>query len=151
MGKTMTAKKTQPAAPKPEKDLSPAEWDEVKNVFSGYFGSLELLVDGYQISLQRSLYSKNRLCVMTYVDGAWKGIWDKNSPQCIKFARRKFLPRYSKADIQKLKRSYSKKDFVGYEFEAKGFTVYQPTWFSFNELRRHFRANNKSLELVKKD
>lgn len=125
------------------------DWDQVKTSLERFWGSAELKIDGYQISLSLVRVSTYKLAIAIYVNGVFKGEWLMKECE----ERRRFFPKkerslltakdkaswkkFSKKTRQELETKYDKK----YEF-------YASHWTSFGSLKKHLIDNNTSIELV---
>ena len=58
-----------------EKTLSKEEWARVEKALSGYYGIVKMQIDCREVAFQRQMAGKNRLTIVTYVDGSLKGAW----------------------------------------------------------------------------
>ena len=57
------------------------EWKRVEDDLEGMFGIVKMLVDGHMVTFQKKQISKNKLGIMTYVDGWYRGRWTENDPE----------------------------------------------------------------------
>jgi len=129
------------------------EWQQVQNQLVPPFGMVVLDCDGYELTLSVQRYKGLQMCIMTYVDGRFKGEWITGDCEI----RRKFMraekfylhassarsraKKLSKRDLADLKR-------VGLD-PWKQSVCYTPVWLSFAPLKRHLQKNCTNIELVR--
>jgi hypothetical protein len=128
--------------------ITPADWVRMKANLSGLFGSEDLLCDGYKLTISRQ-QSKNRLHLVIFINGEWKGSWI--TTDCEE-RRRFFCPStkrlYSQKKIDEILKGLGqrqKKKFIAEHKMDRAYTSYSPYWNSFDSLRRHLVKNNKEI------
>ncbi len=125
------------------------DWKQVEEKLSGVFGSVNLKIDGYNITIQRSLISKNTLANMVYVNGEFQGKWlGEDCEERRRFCCSNSRCFTSKKTIAKYARVFGKKSEI-YKNAITVYTYYMPSWNSFKRMKSHFIKNNKSIELVR--
>lgn len=135
--------------------MTPEEWTKVEDRLRGAYGSVELLVDGFEIYLAREV-SKNMIHTTIYVNGSIKGVdigvdeteinrrfYRPNARYALKMRRGKNREK----ELRKFKR-LGWKDFVA--MYQRRVTIHWPWWNNFNSMKKHLIKNNESIELVKK-
>lgn len=127
------------------------EWLLVKNKLSYPWGSAELMVDGYRLTLQVKQTKALKFEIMPYVNGQFSGAWmRKDSEEGKRFLRPVSIAAYSPAKKAHLTKSMSKKrikDIFGDRLDA-AYTMLVWGWPTFGPLQRHLIANNQVIELV---
>ena len=130
--------------------ISKDDWKQIEKELSGAYGTVELLIDGYEIILQVRWVGPRKFAIMTYVNGKFLAKW--LSDDCEE--RRRFLcenKRYlwkpkTREAMRKLFKRYPKYYTSG--DPAEFFRYYTPFWGSFSRLKAHLLKNNKSIEWV---
>jgi len=136
-----------------KKTLTKEEWARVEKALSGVFGFATMRVDGYEVTFHRVRVGKNRLAIVTYVNGEFKGSWglpDKEFPEQ-KFLRpaSRFIYKPSqRAKLKKLPKRILKEWGDCWQPDEK-FHYFDPTWPSTNAIRRHYEKTFNSIELIK--
>ncbi|HBR96788.1 MAG TPA: hypothetical protein DD979_05355, partial [Gammaproteobacteria bacterium] len=120
--------------------MTPEQWTDVENELVGVFGSVELKVDGYDITLRREV-SKNKIVTVVYVNGAINGEnLDGNNPTeiTLRFYRpiSQYLFRMKKGQIREKEIKKARRNRIPEwaEILSKRFTYYVPTWNSTRSL-----------------
>lgn len=128
--------------------MTKEEWKRVEDKLSGLFGSVELLVDGYTVSLQRQMVGKNRLGIMSFVNGHYKGAWKEGDPE-FKYLRVITRAFYSSKFLKDLEKIYGKRQW---KLEKNRFdkkcTYHSPVWFSVSGIRKQYEKTFKNIKLV---
>ncbi|WP_338414747.1 hypothetical protein [uncultured Sphaerotilus sp.] len=128
--------------------ITPADWKRIEEALAGRFGSEKLMCDGYKLTISRE-QEKNKLVLVVYVNGVWKGEWLTNDCE----ERRRFFCRserrlFSKARVEKNMAGMGKRQkekFIAEMGLDKTMAFYMPVWSSFTALRRHLVKNNKEI------
>ena len=127
------------------------EWLLVKNKLSHPWGSAELMVDGYKLSLRVEQAKALKYMIVPYVNGEFKGVWmRKDSEEGKRFLRHVTIAVYKPAEKARLTKGVSKKmvkEVFGDRLDAT-YTVIHWGWPTFGPLQRHLIANNQVIELV---
>ena len=128
--------------------ITTADWKRIEESLSGRFGAEHLMCDGYKLTIQRE-QEKNKLVLVVYVNGVWRGEWLKNDCE---ERRRFFCPItwrvFSKAKVDKATEGMGKRHketWIAKMGFDKTMTMYMPVWGSFTALRRHLVKNNKEI------
>lgn len=128
--------------------LTDEQWKQIKQQLSWTGAQVELLVDGYRLTIQRVRASEMRDELMVYVNGKFIGKWI--SEDCEE-RRRFFCPRtrylYPAAKRKRMMRGLSKRLAREVGADTK-YTHYKPWWPSFDALRRHLVKHNKSITIA---
>lgn len=125
--------------------MTKAEWEQIEKSLQSPWGSVSLICDGYNLTLQTQR-DKMRLVIMTYINGHFKGIY--MSEDCEE--RRRFLrPKVSKVYKDSFFKGFTKKEqkYLRAKYD-KSITTYLPYWGSFRPLKTHLIKNNTSIELA---
>lgn len=127
--------------------MTPEEWRKVDDALRYPWGRAKLRVDGYDVSLAVAALRPRRYVIVVYVNGYFRGEWiTKKGDEWPEEARR-FLPLkrhrlFPEARLKGLpKRSAA-------ELRRKSYELRGYYWSSVGSLKRHFTANNSSIELV---
>jgi hypothetical protein len=89
--------------------------------------------------------------IRVYIDGQIKGIWyTDDCEERRRFFRpvKRFLHPKKWRDEMKKEPKWLQKRFPD---TNKTYTSYTPEWISFGALKRHLIANNKNIELIRKE
>ncbi len=128
--------------------MTKEEWKKIEKALSGIFGMVELFVDGHRISFHKKQIGKNRLGIMTYVDGRYRGKWEKDDPET-RYLRCVVKAVWKKSEIERIKKLYGKRDYKNVKaIYEKTYTYCDPFWFSVGGIRRHYERTFKDIKLV---
>lgn len=130
--------------------MTKKEWTCVEEALSGLIGSVELLVNGRNVLLQRAQI-KNRLVVAVYVDRTMKGVWigRENEYPEQRFLYPKQCYRYCakhRRALKKISRARLKK--YGIDDPNERWTLWSPFFPSVSAVRRHYTKTFSEIELV---
>jgi hypothetical protein len=130
--------------------ITKEQWAEVGQKLSNTYGSAELIVDGYNLTLQVIKVRGLKHEIVIYVDGHIKGEWiTKNCEERRRFMRPKHTNLWSAKKKASMTKGLSKAAVkVCYPFLDEKFTSYSSFWPSFTSLKRHLLKNNSSISLV---
>jgi hypothetical protein len=128
------------------------EWAKVEKALSGIYGQAKLKVEDCEITFQRQLVDKNKLGIMTFVDGHFLGVWFSAEKPC---PEQKFLRPCSRfthkpktrAELKKLPKKTREAwgDFYDPDRKWNGFS---PFWPNVTAIRRHYQKSFQSIELI---
>jgi hypothetical protein len=125
-----------------------ALWARAAAALMGPWRSVELTVDGYQLTLEVRMLDPLRFAIMPFVDGKFSGKWlVEDCEERRRFIRPSTRHLYSAKDQRSLARAYGKKEAA--ERFGKTLTHYYWHWQSFGELKRHLLKHNKDVRIVK--
>lgn len=141
-------------ATEPRKLPTKEEWAEIKERLSGVWGCVDLLIDGYQVSLHRGQVSTNTLGIAMYVDGWSKGEWfvfyDEDTPKELPEITKRFCATRKKAkygakhvkDMEKIlgKRKCKKNGWYKKQIS------HEPWWRTAGPMIAHFKKHNHNIE-----
>jgi hypothetical protein len=132
--------------------ITKQQWANIDKELSHPYGSVDLLCDGYRVSLRVERTAKLKYSIITYVNGVWRGDWTKGDAEEAKrflrpVARYLHTEKYRKEVIQIYGGKRCKK--ADLERINKKITLWHVEWSSVTALRRHFEKNNISLEVVR--
>lgn len=129
--------------------MTKEDWAKAEDLLGRPFGSVTLLADGYEITLQlHMLRNMMHNAIAIFVNGQFKGKWLTEDCE----ERRRFIPqkevplmnRRQVAEFKKLPKSSQKRLK---EYREKTITQYATHWTSWAALVRHFEANNQDIQL----
>ena len=127
------------------------EWLLVKQQLSNPWGSAQLLVDGFKLTLQVQQRAPLKFEIVPYVNGEFRGVWfSKDSEEGKRFLRPVQVRLYKPAELKKLTKGLSKtavKRVFGDSLD-KSFTCIEWGWPTFGPLQRHLVANNKVIQRI---
>lgn len=130
--------------------MTKEEWEKVEKALSGVFGSAKLRVDNHDVTFQRRLYGKNRLAIVTFVDGHMKGEWldpKKEQPEqrYLRLVAKFAWKAESRKRIKKMSKRRQKE--LGYDPDEK-YHYFNPSWPNTTAIRRHYQKTFQSIELI---
>ncbi|MDZ4127269.1 MAG: hypothetical protein U1E02_24350 [Hydrogenophaga sp.] len=135
--------------------MTKEDWAQAELELSKPWGRVELLIDGYTVSLVVGRMKPLKYCIAVYVNGFMKGEWVKGECEEAKRFLRPMVKRYySPATVAGITKGLSKtvaQKFIKERGLDKTFTLYDLGWPSFGPMKRHLLANNTSIELVKSE
>jgi hypothetical protein len=126
------------------------EWQQVEQALSGTYGHVVLLAGGEEITLERGLVSKDRLGIVTWINGEFQVKWcsgRQSYPEQQFLRRRESLAYTGKMRAALLRMSKRQRQEIGYDVNKK-YVTYPPLWTSFSALRRHYQQNFPDAKLV---
>lgn len=136
------------------------QWQYIEAELSGLFGQVQLLVDGYHLTIVRTKTGKNKLGSLVYINGSIKGEWFKShrlsdeSPDLPEETRRFHRPcvraLYPAAKVASFEKRFGKRMTQKYGYHEK-LVHYSPEWPSAAALRRHLLKHNNNIELLLED
>jgi len=131
-----------------KKQLTKEQWAAIERKLTSVFGSVELLIDGYKISLQIHQH-RMRLSIAVYINGMMN--FDKMS-EGTEEQRRFLCPRKKYVYSAKYRKSVKRmrkslRETMGYDAN-RVWIHYWPWWTSFCLLKAHLIKNNESIELI---
>lgn len=130
--------------------MTKEEWAAIEKELSGTFGSVKLKADGHEVTFYRGLVGKNRLGIVTYVDGWIRGEWivePKKHPES-KYLRpdAKYLwSRKERLELKKMSKLALKQSGIDPD---KKFEFLRSDWPSVTAIRRHYEKNFENIELI---
>lgn len=131
--------------------MTPADWDFIAAQLSSPFsGPVDLLCDGYELTLAVVKTKPLQYAIHIYVGGVFKGVWCNSKEPCEE--QRRFMrpiksAYYTPSKLAKLAKLFTKQQLA--EMKAKHFLFFTSMWPTFEPLKRHLVANNKSIQLVR--
>ena len=130
--------------------MTKEEWKQAEEALTHFFHPVELKVDGYDITLILERVSVYQNKIMVYIGGEFRGQWMaedcEERRRFLQEQRHNILSGKQRAEFERLPKRRQKELREKYPMQYSCFT---PQWSSFRALKRHFCANNQSIELVK--
>ena len=125
------------------------QWKAVEAGLFGSFGRVELLCDGYSVSLCKQLIGESKLAISVYVDEWFRGGWLlEDCEERRRFMRPVRIRLYRGAIRKRLEKvSKRKRKELGIDIDETG-TYYMPSWPTFAPLRRHLARENTTIEII---
>lgn len=128
--------------------MTKEEWIKAETALSSIYGRVDLLIDGYNVSVVCLPYKSLRQVLMIYINGEFKTKW------CLEDCeeRRRFCFKSKKCLLNSRERTKLKREKKSIrEAVKKQMTtyIYYPHWHSFRTLKNHLLKNNSSIELVR--
>lgn len=133
--------------------LNKEQKDEIVSKLSGPWGSVDLMCDGYLVSLRVERYKALAYRVSTYVNGFFKGTWcrGKDPAPEARFLRKSVRPNVTPAKRKKLEKALGKRYVAKNEYFSGSVTVYLPDWSSGRAAINHLCKVSESIALADKD
>lgn len=133
--------------------MTQEDWDALKAQMERPWGSMALQCDQFVLALQQGVDSKAKSwSTNVYVGGVFKGEWMRaDKGEAIHEESRRFLRKVSRAFHSKKKVDEWRKIFGKREaakYAAERFVYFDPSWKSFNSLKKHLLANNTSITRI---
>jgi len=132
--------------------MTKEEWQEVEKALGGIYGRAKIKADGFEVVFSRRLVSKNRLAIVTYVDGYMKGVWidagtEYPEQRCLRPASRYMCKPKERASLKKLGKRL--RSSLGPAFDPdRKWHYFEVSWHSVAQIRRHYQKTFQSLELL---
>ncbi|MFH1027797.1 MAG: hypothetical protein V1791_07335 [Pseudomonadota bacterium] len=130
--------------------MTKEDWAMVEKALSGTYGFAKLQVDGHAVTFERRLVTKNRLGIVTFVDGKFNFEWvsPKTDHPEQRFLRRKselFYKPKERAEYAKWSKRLRKDCCFDIDKKFHFFTM---TWPSATAIRRHYQKTFQNIELI---
>nr|WP_298644049.1 hypothetical protein [Ruminococcus bromii] len=127
--------------------MTAEEWKKVDEALASVWSPcVHLKIDGYKVSLNLTQKSRFQNVIFVYVNDEFRGKWLAEDCEI----RRRFY-------CCKKRSVVTERDFKEYKVRSKkakqelkdkfSYDVYTPYWTNFESMKKHFIANNKSIEL----
>lgn len=128
--------------------MTAEQWKQVEEKLQFVCTSgVKLLIDGYEVSLYLMQVSQFRNAILVYINGEFRGKWITEDCE----ERRRFFPCKKRCltNANELKKMgiRSKKEIQKYK-EMATYNEYLSAWTNFKAMKKHFEANNKSIEIM---
>lgn len=127
-------------------NMTSEEWKKAEAALSVPFEKINMLIDGYNVSVMTVPYKSLTYCLEIFIDGGFKLSWLKEDCEI----RRRFCCRHTKSLLsakQKKELKRERKKFREYVDKEMTYEWYEPFWMSFRSLKNHLIKNNTSIEL----
>lgn len=131
------------------------QWEEITKKLSGVYGTVYLLIDGYQVAIARRMIKKNQLCNVVFVNGEIKSEWgvtyrsNEKKPEIPEEVKRFWRPRchnvFTPKSVQPFVKKYGKRRAEKEGCFDKKYH-FDPYWSGVVSLKRHLMSNNESIE-----
>lgn len=132
--------------------MTKEEWAAVEKALSGTYGSAKIKADEFEVTFYRTLVSENRLGILTYVNGVYRGEWflaDSAHPEqrCLRPASRYLCRPKERARLKKLSKPMRKT--LGPAFDPdRRWHYFDACWPNATAIRRHYQKTFQTLELM---
>lgn len=137
--------------------LTKEQWAEIESRLSFPFGEVNLIADGYRLTLQVQSFAALRQVIVVFVDGIRKHEWYKGeATEAKKFCRESRRWLFGAKDRENAKKKLKQRRLdpylrKWYKETAESFsTTWMPYWPTPKPLIRHLRKTCTSVELVEK-
>ena len=111
--------------------MTAEEWKKVDEALASVWSPcVHLKIDGYKVSLNLTQKSRFQNAILVYVNDELRGKWRS-------VVTEKDFKEYK---VRSKKAKQELKDKFSYD-------VYTPYWTNFESMKKHFIANNESIEL----
>ena len=126
--------------------MTAEEWKKVDEALTSVWSPyVHLKIDGYKVSLNLTQKSRFHNVIMVYINDEFRGKWLMEDCE----ERRRFCccKRQSVVTEKDCKLYGARSKKAKQELKEKfGYDVYLPYWANFEKMKKHFIANNKSIE-----
>lgn len=126
------------------------DWKYVEDELSCTFGYVNLLIDGYNVTLECRLEKPRHYVIAVFIDGKFNMKWAMDDCNI----RRRFCSRHTKCFLDQKARNRLKREKKAFREEVKKQATteyFLPYWNSFRLMKSHFIKNNTSIELARKE
>ena len=126
------------------------DWKRLEEELSHPFGRAELIIDGYNVTLECRAEKALHYVIVVFIDEKFEFKWAKDDCDI----RRRFCSHHTKCFLDQKQRNRLKRERKTFREEVKKrmtFEYFLPYWNSFRMMKAHFIKNNTSIELVKKE
>lgn len=132
--------------------MTKEDWQKVETALSGTYGSAKIKADEFEVTFRRGLVSKNRLAIVTYVDGYMRGIWidaANHCPEqrCLRPVSSPMIKAKERAALKKLSKRTLKALGPAFDPDRK-WHFFAPNWHSVAQIRRHYQKTFSTIELI---
>jgi len=123
---------------------------ELAEKLTSPWGCVELICDGYRITLQVQCVKALKYRVVTYVNGEWKGLWfsDKTEYPEQKFLNKRTNRACSPAYKAKMEKIFGKRAIAKDPYYSKTFITYDLSWPSGKAAIAHLCRVCESVEIA---
>lgn len=130
--------------------LTKEQKNELAQLLTSPWGSVELLCDGYRISLQVQRAKGMTYRVVTFVNGQWKGLWVCGLDE---FPEQKFLNKRTRRACSpslkaKMEKIMGKRAVAKDPYYRKTFITYDVSWPSGKAAIAHLCSVCESVEIA---
>ncbi len=133
--------------------MSEHDWEEVRKSLQITYYTVELKIDGYNVSLVLERVSAFKNVIVIYIDGKFKSEWLCNECEIrSRFANKKTKALFTKKGLAKGEKLTKKREKEIDRFlkeHQERYDYYTPYWTNFNSLKKHLIKNNENIELLK--
>ena len=134
--------------------MEQADWDALKAQMDSPWGSMTLQCDQFVLTLQQHTSSKSKSWMTgVYVDGVFKGAWvmatlegEPLHDESRRFLRKVSKSLYCRKEVEAYRKVFGKRA-ADKHAAAKHF-YFDPSWKSFNSLKKHLLANNTNITRI---
>lgn len=130
--------------------MTTEDWKKAETDLSMPYGKINMLIDGYNVSVMTVPYKPLTYGLEIFIDGGFKLSWLKEDCEI----RRRFCCRRTKSLLsarQKKELKRKRKKFRELVEKEMLYEWYEPFWMSFRSMKSHFIKNNTSIELREED
>ncbi|MDF3931374.1 hypothetical protein [Pseudomonas citronellolis] len=133
--------------------MEQADWDALEAQMARPYGCMKLKCDQFEVAFQQQTDNKSKSWfTAVYVDGYFKGAWmqaDGDKPkfeEARRFLRKESRRVYSAKEVEQHRKIFGKREAK--RLEEKRWVMFQPTWKSFNSLKKQLLATCTSIQRV---
>ena len=130
--------------------MTKEDWKRAEEALQHFFSTVNLKVDGYDITLHLERAGVYKNVIMIYINGSFKGCWlAEDCEERRRFYQRRehsLLSAKQKTDHKKLPKKMQKE--LADRYHNLCYETFSPQWTSFGSLKKHLTANNQQIELV---
>jgi len=130
--------------------LTKEQWNEIDKKLSSHFGFVDLLIDGYKISLVVRSISRFKQAIVVFVNDTIEFNKINGSEEAKRFWSPHRVYLYSPKERKKMKRIYKELHLLN-DSSEKFIILYWPYWTSFTKMKAHLKKNNESIKFLKEE
>lgn len=132
--------------------MTAEEWKIAEDKLLGAYGYVKLIIDGYNVTIEKRQMSEMQFCLAVFIDGEFKIKWaledcDIRRRFCREVKKRMFTGK-SKADFVKAVGKKAAEKFEKEHTELLYSIHYEPFFGSFRTLKSQLVRNNSSIEFA---
>lgn len=132
--------------------MTETDWKTAEGRLNNIYGHINLLIDGYKVSVGYVKKTNTQYCLAVYIDGVFEFKWlteecDIRRRFC-RQGKKRMTSRKAREDFIKAVGKKAAEKFEKENEHLLYMTYYEPYFGSFRTLKSHLIKNNTSIELA---